>query len=663
MRSIITFFLLFSFTTLTAQEKYLIYFKDKGIDASQKLSKILNKESLAQNYLSQKSIDRRKRNLGENFFTTEDLPVNQKYIDKLSDFGVKIIRKLKWFNAVSAFLTQQKVDSIISLEFVDRVERVRIYRKSKNLINSSIQQTGLKKVSSNHSYNYGNSLTQNALSHIPEVHDIGITGEGVIIGILDSGFDWENHPSLRDREVIAEFDFVYQDSETANDSKDVSSSQHNHGTSVFSIMAGFDEGTLVGPAFNSKFILAKTEFVPSETHVEEDNFAAALEWMDSIGVDITSSSLGYNEFDAPEFSYSYSDMDGNTTIVTKASELAFQRGISVITSAGNEGNKSWKFITAPGDGEKTLTIGAVNSVNNLAAFSSRGPTADGRTKPEVVAQGVSVYRALASSSGYSFGDGTSFSAPIVSGIAALLLSAHQHLTNEQIREIIIRSGDNHENPNNNIGYGLVSALDAITFPNIFKSNNEFVIKKIFADSIRSRIKNAKILYIIDNKDFITIDSFLVNSSGVFSYELPQHSVGSEIEFSIEAFDSSNNLISKEPEDGSYTYEFGEFIVNIKTSPEPPVLPNSIILEQNFPNPFNSETRISFFIPQSTENPVVSLRIFDVLGREVAILVDQNMDTNENHTIGFSSSGLSSGVYFYQLQVDDFIKTKKLTILK
>ncbi len=177
------------------------------------------------------------------------------------------------------------------------------------------------------------------LSHIPAVHDMGITGEGVRIGILDTGFDWENHISLSGRTVIAEYDFVYNDFETANDEFDESFQQHNHGTSVFSIMAGFDEGNLIGPAFNSEFVLAKTEYLPKEIHAEEDNYAAALEWMDSIGVDITSSSLGYSYGfeDYGEVSYTYEDMDGKTTIVTKAAELAFDRGIVVITSAGNEG--------------------------------------------------------------------------------------------------------------------------------------------------------------------------------------------------------------------------------------------------------------------------------------------------------------------------------------
>lgn len=665
MRSFFLFLLFISVSALYAQDKYLIYFKDKGPDTSSIAANSLNKEIITEQFLSKRSIERRKKILGDNFFNIQDLPVHKDYISEIESIGIKIVHKLKWFNAVSTYLTAAQLNVIEELEFVDRIDRVKSYRKAKKVDRLSKAEEKTSKLHSNNNiYDYGNSLTQNIISSIPQVHNLGITGEGVVIGILDSGFDWKNHPALKDRDVIAEFDFIYKDNVTANDSKDVTSSQHNHGTNVFSIMAGFHEGNLVGPAFNAKFILAKTEFVPTETHVEEDNFAAALEWMDSIGVDITSTSLGYSDFDAPEFSYTYNDMNGKTTIVTKAAEMAFERGILTITSAGNEGNKNWRFITAPGDGAKTLTVGAVNSNNNLAGFSSRGPTSDGRIKPEVVAQGVSVYRALGSSDGYSFGDGTSFSAPIVSGIAALLLSAHPHLNNEQIRDIIIKSSGNYNNPNNDVGYGLTSAICAITTPNIQKINNDYIINKIFTDSVNSNIESVKISYKLEDSENIIIDDFNATSTIAYNYQLPTQSIGNNLEFYIEAYDANNVLFSREPKDGVYLYKYGDLVIDKKNeSPEPPIVPNKIILEQNFPNPFNSETQINFSIPSSSENSNVSIRVFDVLGREVVKLLDEKLENIQNNSVTLSSSGLSSGIYFYQLIVDNVIKTKKLTILK
>ena len=197
-------------------------------------------------------------------------------------------------------------------------------------------------------------------------------------------------------------------------------------------------------------------------------------------VDITSNSLGYSTFDPPEYSYTYSDMDGKTTIVTKAAELAFRKGVVTISSAGNEGNTSWTDITAPADGINTLGIGAVDNSNQLASFSSRGPSYDGRIKPDVVAQGVGVYCAAAGdSSGYITASGTSVSAPIACGVAALLLSAYPHLKNTQVSSILTETADNSSSPNNERGYGLLSAVKAIEFPNLDASDGTFILNKMF----------------------------------------------------------------------------------------------------------------------------------------------------------------------------------------
>ena len=231
-------------------------------------------------------------------------------------------------------------------------------------------------------------------------------GNGIIIGILDSGFKWKGHESLINANVISEYDFIFKDSVTENQAGD-RSDQHSHGTQVFSVIGGYKDSVLIGAAFNSSFILAKTEDLRSESHLEEDNYAAALIWMESLGVDVTTSSVGYNIFDDSVFSYKYSDMNGKTTIVTKAAELAFQRGIVTLSAAGNEGDDPWFHIIAPADGFNTIGVGAVTSNNQLANFSSRGPTSDGRIKPEIVAQGVGVF--FASTSGfntYSSGNGT-----------------------------------------------------------------------------------------------------------------------------------------------------------------------------------------------------------------------------------------------------------------
>ncbi len=273
--------------------------------------------------------------------------------------------------------------------------------------------------------------------------------------------------------------------------------QADHGTYVFSIIGGYKDSVLIGASYGSSFILAKTEDIRSETHVEEDNYAAALEWMENLGVDVTSSSLGYNTFTSGT-SYTYADMNGKTTIVTRAAELAFQRGVVTITAAGNEGNTKWRYIIAPADGFNTMAVGAVNSDNIVAAFSSRGPTYDGRIKPDVVAMGVNVYGASTNGPDlYTYGSGTSSATPIAGGIAGLLLSAFPHLSNVQVRDIFHETSDNSEDPDNDRGYGLLSAAKAISFPNLQNLNGNYILHKAFIDSFP--VSDVNFHYTTNNK--------------------------------------------------------------------------------------------------------------------------------------------------------------------
>ncbi|MDP1994730.1 MAG: S8 family serine peptidase, partial [Ignavibacteria bacterium] len=391
MRKIIFAICVVGLTTFSiyAQQKYMVYFKDKGITKENSLLKTSRAYTEAVHSLSERSIQRRIKHRGtDNFVTFEDVPLYQPYLEKVETTGAKIWNKLKWFNAVSLYADKEQIAKISSLPFIEKVEEVKNLsfnkEKFKEEPSKSFEKTSLDNAGL--AYDYGSSLGQYALSQIPQVHAKGVTGDSVVIGILDSGFRWKLIESLVARKVIAEYDFVFHDNNTANEAGDVGS-QDSHGTSIFSLVGGFKEGRIVAPAFNASFILAKTEDIGSETHVEEDNYAAALQWMDSIGVDITTSSLGYNEFDPTTFSYTYADMNGKTTIVTKAAELAFtQFGISTFTSAGNDGNNSWHYIGSPADGFNIIAVGAVSNLNIKAAFSSFGPTYDGRIKPEVMAQ-------------------------------------------------------------------------------------------------------------------------------------------------------------------------------------------------------------------------------------------------------------------------------------
>ncbi|HRI45690.1 MAG TPA: S8 family serine peptidase [Ignavibacteriaceae bacterium] len=641
------------------QEKYLISFKDKGISPEFTLSKNSQFYDSAIKSISEKSIARRlNSSLGENIVNYDDIPVKEEYVSELESYGVKIIHRSKWFNAVSANLTGNQISLLKKLNFIDSIEPVRkfVYRNKFNLDES---QQSFEKNKNTNNLDYGLSFTQLDLSNIPEIHSRGITGKNIVVGLLDTGFDWQQHESLSGANVLAEYDFVFNDGITRNEAADASS-QHDHGTYVFSIVGGNSSGKLIGAAYESSFLLAKTEYVPTETHTEEDNYARALEWMDSIGVDITSSSLGYNEFDSGEGSYSYSQMDGKTTIVTKAAEKAFERGIVVITSAGNEGNSSWRHITAPADGFNTIAVGAINAQNQLASFSSRGPTSDNRVKPEIVTQGVAVYGATASTvSNYGYANGTSSAAPIAAGISALLMSAFpQVLDNVQVRNILIETADQPSTPDNNKGYGLSSALRAITFPVLFYYNNHVTMMKRFQQkninptSVKLNFKKA-------NSELYSIVS-MNDSASIFSADISGISNGEVVNFFF-SYKDSVGLDFREPGmNKDYNFIYG----STKLSAQISYTPTSFKFEQNYPNPFKKNTAIVFYSPR-VEN--VELIIYNVIGEQIKIMYNGASIVGKNEFVwnGKNAKGIdvASGVYYSVLRVGNDFYAKKMLLLR
>ncbi len=635
------------------QNKYMIYFKDKGIKHGETLSKTSALYQEALNSLTQRAVERRKKNMGDEIIKYEDLPIREDYINELNSLGIEVVHKLTWFNAVSAYMNDEQLIDIKAFPFVAKIEVV----KKLKYKNDEIPQNNLEKGSSlNPNLEYGDSFGQLELCDIPIVHSKGITGEGIIIGLLDTGFDWNDHEALINTDVIDEWDFIFNDSITANQNGD-DPGQHNHGTSVMSIVGGFKDGTLIGASFSSSFLLAKTEYVPTETHVEEDNYAAALIWMENQGVDVTSSSLGYSEFDAGQSSYTYEDMDGQTTIVTLACELAFSLGVVTITSAGNEGASPWFYITAPADGFNTIAVGAVTSSNIVASFSSHGPTFDGRIKPDIVTQGVGVFAASASGfTNYSGGfGGTSAAAPIACGVAGLLLSAHPHLTNIQVRKILLETAGNSTAPDNNRGYGLLSAQNAINYPNLESVGASYKMHKIFINNISIDPSTVILHYSIDGGDFMETN-MTFDGSLRYNYLFPDLSNNPFLEFYFTYSDSSLGSY-REPAVSNY----GQLVVDTEVVD---VIPSDFSLSQNYPNPFNSQTRINF---NSSVNEVTHLEIYNILGQKVKVLFNDIPSSRLNSVYwdGRNQSGsvVSSGVYYYVLRIGEKTFSKKMVLLK
>ena len=435
-----------------------VFFTDKG---NQIQSYFNNPTSV----VSEKSLKRRAKVLSEgNLINVRDLPVYQNYIQQTEAQGLHLKQKTKWFNGVSGWATKSELVQIADLPFVKQLDIVYRFRKDNEESlneNPEEQNQNLEKPVGTNSLNYGQSFTQLNQITVPQVHDLGYTGAGVTICLMDNGFDrWTTHQVFSSMNVIATWDFVDGDADVENGNVGIGW----HGISTLSLIGGFYEGQLIGPAFGADFILTRTEDNDSETPIEEDNWIAAMEWADTIGVDLTSTSLGYLVFDdSVGFNYTWQDMDGNTCRITNGADYAVSIGIFVANSAGNNGyNASHNTLNAPADGDSVIAVGSVTSSGSRSTFSSVGPTVDGRIKPDLMAMGSYDYVACrTSNSCYTHGDGTSFSCPLLAGAAALLLEADPNLTPMQLSAILKNTASQSNNPDNQYGWGIIDTYAAL----------------------------------------------------------------------------------------------------------------------------------------------------------------------------------------------------------
>ncbi|MDZ4712535.1 MAG: S8 family serine peptidase [bacterium] len=441
-------------------ERHLVWicFTDKG----QNTDALLSSPEI---YLTQRSIERRnKRVKSENLFDERDLPVDHNYVAGLEESGIIIKQRSKWFNAVSCYANGEQIQEIAGQNFVKKIELVKTYKRPDNITTSNVLRESDLQTDHSGIIDYGPSLNQSNIINVPLAHDLGYSGEGILIASFDSGFDNLPHNCFnRMREKgLRTYDFVNGDTIVADGTGRLGTG--GHGTQTLSLIGGYDPGALVAPAFNSQFILAKTENNQIEIPLEEDNWIAAAEWADSLGADIITASLGYLNFDPPNKSYTWESMDGRTARVTIAAGIAISKGIIVVASSGNEGDQNFpNTLNAPADGDSVITVGAVLLTRKKAGFSSYGPTSDGRIKPDVMALGVSNYTARPGLGGvgYIYANGTSMSTPMVAGVCAMILSANPNLSPVQVRNILRSTADSSFAPNSKRGWGIVNAFDAV----------------------------------------------------------------------------------------------------------------------------------------------------------------------------------------------------------
>lgn len=410
-------------------------------------------------FLSQRSIERRLREgIG---FDDLDLPVNPQLIHLVEAMdGVQVIHASKWFNAVSVTIDSLYIASALetlrSFTFVKNVRRVQSLKgdleEEWSLPQEQSSDRSMKESEELPiSFPYGESTQQIEMLNGHILHDLGFTGQGVHIAQMDAG--WVLTPQLPaftrmhvEGRLALEKDFVFPATNNIY-------SDNAHGTYVLSIMAGYWPDSLVGAAPDATYYLFRTENPLSEYTAEEDNWVVAAEMCDSLGVDIINSSLGYSEFDDSTQNYTYGDMNGLVSRSSRAADIASEKGILVVNSAGNKGNSAWRYLTAPSDGRYVLAVGAVRADSTRAGFSSFGPSADGRVKPNVVAMGSrTTYAALDSTARQ--GNGTSFSSPLIAGMAACLKQAFPGVTAYDLKEAIERSAHTYGNPSDSLGYGI-----------------------------------------------------------------------------------------------------------------------------------------------------------------------------------------------------------------
>jgi serine protease AprX len=427
-------------------DMYWIFFQDKGLANEAELESALWQAE--QQLLPQAARRRALVLTGGRLVDRRDLPVCREYVSALRGMGIRPRVVSKWLNAVSAALDEERYRQVQALDFVGKVRLMARSRHDPEPVERDLPPAV------DDSALYGLSWEQAALVNLPPVHDMGYNGASVLIGILDSGFNNLPHQCFDSLHVVATWDFVNGDSNVANHG-DIGDG--SHGTKTLSVLAGYAPGNLVGPAWGADFVLAKTENTEEEEPYEEDLWVAGLEWADSLGARVISSSLSYMDW------YTYEDMDGNTAVTTIAADAAVSRGIAVFNSNGNI-RGAYDKMRAPADGDSVMGIGAVRSDSGRSYFSSYGPTYDGRIKPDLMAMGSGVRVASPYTAfDYYSSSGTSFSCPMSAGIGALLAQVNPYLTPFQVYQALKETADQAVNPDTVYGWGIINALEAVNW--------------------------------------------------------------------------------------------------------------------------------------------------------------------------------------------------------
>jgi hypothetical protein len=483
IKSLFIICFLFSFANSTQSQtftKYWVKFKDKNGSPYS----ISNPSA----YLTAKSIARR---------TTQgiavditDIPVNQTYINQVNATGAQVFQRSKWMNAAIVIISNpSQLTAINSLTCVLNVSPVARFAKTKadEEVKLDMNDDVIQKTTNVTSYNYGPSFTQANQIGADCMHQVGFRGQNMVIAVIDAGFEQANvnpvFDSLRNEgRLLGTRDYVQGNTSVYED--------YLHGANCLSLMAGNTPGQLIGTAPKASYWLLRSEDVFSEKIIEENNWVVAAEFADSVGADIATTSLGYTTFDISSQNHVYGDLNGRTSVASIASTMAVRKGIFVLNAAGNEGGGSWTYIGIPADADSICTVGSVDGGGVHSNFSSIGPTADGRIKPDLSSMGQGSY-VCNPGFNFNFGSGTSYATPILAGAVACLWQANPTKTNMQILQALKSSASQSLTPDNYYGWGIpnmCAAHNLLNGTNVSVSeNNRSTYFKIFPNPAKQQI--------------------------------------------------------------------------------------------------------------------------------------------------------------------------------
>lgn len=572
-----------------------------------------------------------------------DYPISQDALIQIRNTGAHVRRASKWLRAVSVETDSEQLERLKSLLFIERIDLVKVLiAPSFPKVQPLCPKDFPTKTTARLWRTYGLTEFQNLFINAVKLHQAGLSGKGVMIALFDTGFDI-NHRAFDSAHIVATYDFINDDAtvDEVECPEDITGNHQNyHGTLIFGVIGGNVMDTLIGVAPGADFVLAKTEITcdTTEIKVEEDNWIAAAEWADSIGADIISSSVGYTEF-TDGGSYTFEDLDGNTALITIAADIAASKNILVVNAAGNQRNKPWGHIVTPSDGDSVLAVGAVRADSTLAPFSSPGPTADGRIKPDVVTLGVGVFTATPDG-GYAAASGTSLSTPLVAGGAALALEHDITLTAAELRDLIRQSGDRSSHPDNDFGYGLFDATRSADIIKIDQTEPIQALVNEFLSVLITTSGRSDVVPLLSAFDLPTSAMFIDHGDGTGHLEV----FGSEQNPSVVRF----GLIADVGYFADTTY------LLLKTYPCRPLVAA--------PNPFADSVRI---IVAPSAGSLISISIFNAAGEKVWEKVNSFDSSADmfNTWNGRNREGrvVAAGVYLVHVKTDQY--TAMLKVLK